>query len=429
MAKRGCAPFSTRSTERPRRRSSNAVSEPAKPEPTTTTSQAPFMLSTVQSRPAQIGQATGAAASWPRFIAASRRSRSREANGAAAAAGEVPEVGEHEAAAERQRPRKRLLELGEGRRHEIAGRLEGLHGAVARASRDQRDDAGAAVEREVGGPHRPVHGLARLDPGQADQHERPQRDAVGAQSVRGFAKLRGGHALVEARENLGMDGLQPHRDFESSGQAPGQRGGAAADQRGMRLDDHALESGELGHDRVDVRIRDGLRVEEASGVVELDPARRREGGDGGADLAGDRARRRVARQRVLPEIAHQAPPGTLPIGQEDGRDRDRRAGLVRLLLEEKGGGGGRIDAVARAPLIQDPLIPADGGNRIRADHARFMRRGPESGAGNPTRRREIGRGCRAEPSAPCWKRRLGKTGIVKPVTAATPQRTTSPFRA
>ncbi len=35
----------------------------------------------------------------------------------------------------------------------------------------------------------------------------------------------------------------------------------------------------------------------------------------------------------------------------------------------------------------------------------------------------------ALPPAPCWKRRFGKTGIVRPVTALTPRATISPFRA
>ena len=224
----GAPPSRRERTDRPRRRSSSAVSEPAKPEPTTTTSQAPFTLSTVQSRPAQIGHATGAPTPGRGSSRPAARSRSVKQTGQRRQRERSQRSANTRPRQSASAPEERLLELGEGRRHEIAGRRQGLDGAVARASRDERDDAGAAVEGEVERTARPVDGLAPRPRAGPTSTNDAQRDAVGARERPRPAKLERGHALVEARKNFGMDGLQAHRDLEASGQAPGADAAAAA---------------------------------------------------------------------------------------------------------------------------------------------------------------------------------------------------------
>ena len=67
---------------------------------------------------------------------------------------------------------------------------------------------------------------------------------------------------------------------------------------------------------------DRLGVEEAAGVVELDLTRRGQRGEGAGDLRGDRPEGSGFGEGVLPEIAHEAAPGALAVGQKESGYRD-----------------------------------------------------------------------------------------------------------
>ena len=67
-----------------------------------------------------------------------------------------------------------------------------------------------------------------------------------------------------------MDGLEAERHLQAPGEAVAQTQAALAHERGMRLDDDALEGAQQHGDRGVLLGPDRLRVEEAPGVVELD---------------------------------------------------------------------------------------------------------------------------------------------------------------
>src|SRR5215471_19053380 len=100
----------------------------------------------------------------------------------------------------------------------------------------------------------------------------------------------------------------------------------------MRFDDDALEVlEEIGDLRMFVgRNRSG--IEKASRVVELDGACSRKFCQSSADLIRDGASCHRLLHRVLPEIAHQASPRTLPVRQEERRDIDDLSPFASLLL-------------------------------------------------------------------------------------------------
>src|SRR5262245_33598501 len=105
-----------------------------------------------------------------------------------------------------------------------------------------------------------------------------------------------------------MDRLEPHRHLEPSREEVSKREARLADERRMRLDDHAPESADGLRDVAVVAARDRAGVEEAAGVVELYPRRRWKAGERAADLRLDRAGSDRLLERVPPEVAHEAAP-------------------------------------------------------------------------------------------------------------------------
>ena len=179
-------------------------------------------------------------------------------------------------------------------------------------------------------------------------------------------------------------------------------------------------------DRRMVSRRDRMGIEEAAAVVELDLPGRRQRCEGVLDLRGDRAGRHGFLQRVLPQVAHQAAPGAFAVRQEDRGDwndfsgrstraprRTRRAATGRAMLRQAAG----RESSGRAPR---PASDTEHGDVALTDTA------TGSACGIRLRERQTSCSCRPR-TAPCWKRRFGKTGISIPVTAATPRETISPL--
>src|SRR5262245_60860110 len=105
---------------------------------------------------------------------------------------------------------------------------------------------------------------------------------------------------------------------------------------------------------------DGYRVgiEEASGIVELEARalsrRGREVLQGETNLLCDGARRNSSLEGVPPEVAHEAAPRALTVGQKDRGDFNRLTIGTWLRLDQKGVGFFFVQAVARRPLLDDP---------------------------------------------------------------------------
>ena len=121
----------------------------------------------------------------------------------------------HRSASTTPRPRRqRAFQRGlsrAGRRRELAGRGEALELAVAAAHRDERDDAGALIERPGRRAHGPGHALSAGTNGaptstNARTAMPPARRASAAR-----AKSSGGSPLAEARQRRGGSSPGPSR--------------------------------------------------------------------------------------------------------------------------------------------------------------------------------------------------------------------------
>ena len=97
----------------------------------------------------------------------------------------------------------------------------------------------------------------------------------------------------------------------------------------MRLDDHAVERCDDCRNRVIVCRGNGLRVEEAARVVQLQLTNRRQPRERVPNLTGDHSFRDHVVERVDPEVAHDAAERALPVGQEDGRGGTSAPALSR----------------------------------------------------------------------------------------------------
>ena len=118
----------------------------------------------------------------------------------------------------------------------------------------------------------------------------------------------------------------------------------------MAFDDDSFEVGCLLRDGVVVFGRDGFGVEEAAAVVELDLTGWGELGEGVVDLGGDGSDGYGFGEGVLPEIAHEAAPGALAVGEEEGGYGDDFFCGGVLLFYEEGVGAVGVELVALRTL-------------------------------------------------------------------------------
>ena len=153
-----------------------------------------------------------------------------------------------------------------------------------------------------------------------------------------------------------MNGLQPHRYLEWSAKALAENGSRIVHQDRMTLDDHSLESAQKKSDLLVVCGRDRLTVEEAPAVVELDGARRWQSIECISELCRNCADRCRLLQRMPPQIAHETPPGTFPICQQDRSDRNDFEGSAAFVLNKEPGRLPRIDLRSAAAVLKDPAI-------------------------------------------------------------------------
>src|SRR5205814_6056728 len=106
-------------------------------------------------------------------------------------------------------------------------------------------------------------------------------------------------------------------------------------QRRMTLHDHSLKSAQPLRDCWIILIWNCPAIKKTAAVVELYLSRGGEARQGVINLGRNGAEGNGLRERVSPQIAHQAAPGTLAVGQKDGRDIHEFAGLGPLLLDKK----------------------------------------------------------------------------------------------
>ena len=169
-------------------------------------------------------------------------------------------------------------QLGEGRPHEEALALELIQNSVARAHRNHhgiRRAKESACSTPSASPSRRT--LAPKCPGgpsrmkaRSSTPESSRRRAARSKSART-------HALVEARQHQRIDRLEPHRHLQNRRRNGGRELCAAPiHQERMALHDHALAPLHELRDARAISGGDGLRIEEAPGVVDLHVGRRRE---------------------------------------------------------------------------------------------------------------------------------------------------------
>ena len=142
----------------------------------------------------------------------------------------------------------------------------------------------------------------------------------------------------------------------------------------MGFDDDPIKSCELGGDLLIVAFGHRTRIEEIPRVVQLHLADRLalfpERQPCGCDLRGNRARRRVGRRRVLPEIAHHAAPRTLAAGEKNGRDPHRGSLVGPLVFDNQILIAPRVATRSRTATLQDEPVACGGSRRI---HNLFIR--------------------------------------------------------
>ena len=240
---------------------------------------------------------------------------------------------------------------------EVAALGQSVESPVSRAGRDEGDGRCAAVEREVDRATSPVQGFLLRYPGQTDEDEDAQRNARLLQEGRGPLEVREGHALVQSGKNLRVDRLEAERNLQPAIEQVAKAQAEFAHEGRMRLDDHPFEGPNEGGDLLMLFGANRLCVEEAARVVQLDVPRPRQGRERPADLRGDRSRRRRLRKCVLPQVAHQAPPGALAVSQEDRGDGHDLAVLCGLLLDERRVGARWVEVIALRALLEDPTVP------------------------------------------------------------------------
>src|SRR5262249_50431683 len=149
---------------------------------------------------------------------------------------------------------------------------------------DDGDGRGTEMEGVRDGAPRRVEPLGLFQEGQAGQHEDPNRDPRLPEEIGRLVETLERHAFVQPGQHLGMDRLEAEGDLEPAVDEVAKTETRLADEGRVRLDDDAFERADERRDLIEVAGWDGLRVEEASGVVELHAARRRKTRQSLADL-------------------------------------------------------------------------------------------------------------------------------------------------
>src|ERR1043166_3069569 len=124
----------------------------------------------------------------------------------------------------------------------------------------------------------------------------------------------------------------------------------------MTLHDHAVKSAQLLRDGWIIFWRNCAAIKKGAAVIELYLPRDGEARQGVINLGRNCACGDGLRERVSPQVAHQAAPGTLAVGQEDRRDIYKFAGVGPLLLEKKGVRPLRIECVTSGSPGENPGI-------------------------------------------------------------------------
>src|ERR1700728_621012 len=219
-----------------------------------------------------------------------------------------------------------------------------------------------------------------------------------------------------------MHRLQADRDLELAAKQLAKAQAGIADERGVVLNNQPLEAiGALRDGRI-VRGRNCLGIEKTAAVIEFELARGPQIEKRVIDLCRDSSQRYCLAKRIAPQVAHQTAERAFSIGEKDGGNRIDCAANGTFLFDEIQVGKIRIADLPRRAAAEYPGIAFRRFGRIYVHEYkdRNFRRYSASRKGRAE--------CMvASETAPCWKRRLGKTGIAKPVTDFTPRATISPF--
>jgi hypothetical protein len=148
--------------------------------------------------------------------------------------------------------------------------------------------------------------------------------------------------------------LEPSADGGLEPQCP--PGVPAAQECRMRLDDDPLEAGDTRRNPVILVRRNGVGVEEAPGVIELDLARGGQPRKRVANLLRDVPAADGSVECVYPEVAHQAAERALPVGDQHDDGGGLTAVSVLFQLPPRRVRTIRSDGLLRAAPIFDPSI-------------------------------------------------------------------------
>jgi hypothetical protein len=139
-------------------------------------------------------------------------------------------------------------------------------------------------------------------------------------------------------------------------------------ERRVAFDDDSFKGGCLcGYGSV-VFGWNGVRVEEAAGVIELDLAGRWELRECMGDLRRDDSCWHGFREGVFPEIAHDAAEGALAVGQEDGGYWDGFVFGGEFVFDEESEGVVRIECGSIGALGDDPVVACRGCGWVEGLH-------------------------------------------------------------
>ena len=199
-----------------------------------------------------------------------------------------------------------------------------------------------------------------------DQDEDTHVDVVSAEIIRSAPELAERHSLVELGQNFRMDRLQTQGDLELSGDQVTESQTRFADQGRMTFNDDPLERADALSDCGKIFRRDRARIEEAPAVVELDLFRSSQVGasvpaspdllQSKVDLRGNGPDRRRFRERVFPQVAHEAAPRAFAVREKDGGDRDDFPLLGQFFLNAVSERAKWIQCASRGSARQNPLV-------------------------------------------------------------------------
>src|SRR5581483_6426665 len=158
----------------------------------------------------------------------------------------------------------------------LSGGCQLFHGSVSAARRNQRHHIRATFKGKIDGTIRPFQSICLFHKWRFYEDEDAQIDVATAQPPRRRGEVLRGHTLVQALQNFGMHGFEPHCNFEPASQTVSKVKTSITYQCRMTLHNDLLKRRHPRSNFSKILRRNRARVEETSTVIELDLARRRQ---------------------------------------------------------------------------------------------------------------------------------------------------------